>query len=116
MEKEIYDAHQDKIIRKPVDFYHTRGPHPVTSIIVDIVMPITEDGYCPFLNKDLTCNIYETRPLVCRKYGDETHPCLKCPMQDSEGKVRSRQQKRAIYRQAAKNSKKFFKNLENKGD
>ena len=25
---------------------------------------------CPFLRKDFKCNIYENRPVVCRKFGE----------------------------------------------
>lgn len=54
-----------------------------------VVIPVTEDMYCPFLKKDLSCSIYEDRPEVCRKFGDESHELLQCPMQDKEGKERT---------------------------
>lgn len=53
-----------------------------------VIIPITSDLLCPFLKKDLGCAIYEDRPEVCRKYGDETHPMLCCPMQDKDGNAR----------------------------
>lgn len=53
-----------------------------------IIIPITEDHYCPFLKKDLSCAIYEDRPEICRKFGDDSHPLMCCPMQDKEGNPR----------------------------
>ena len=60
------------------------------SITESIIIPITEDYYCSFLKKDLSCAIYEDRPEVCRKYGDETHPMLCCPMQHKDGEKRKK--------------------------
>jgi Fe-S-cluster containining protein len=55
-----------------------------------VVIPITENLCCPFLMEDLSCAIYEDRPEVCRKFGDETHEMLCCPMQDKNGNERNR--------------------------
>jgi Fe-S-cluster containining protein len=55
-----------------------------------VVIPITEDLYCPFLTEGLSCAIYADRPEVCRKFGDETHELLCCPMQDKDGNPKSR--------------------------
>ncbi len=52
------------------------------------VVPITEDGKCCFLRKDLQCAIYEERPFLCRKFGDESHPRMTCRFQDKDGKER----------------------------
>ncbi len=54
--------------------------------IENVIFAITEDNYCPFLSQDLECAIYEDRPELCRKFGDESHPLMCCPMQDKEGK------------------------------
>jgi len=54
-----------------------------------VVIPITEDNYCPFLKEDLECAIYENRPEVCKKFGDESHELLCCPMQDRNGETRN---------------------------
>lgn len=54
----------------------------------DVLIPITEDLFCPFLKKDLSCAIYEDRPDVCRKFGDESHELLCCPVQDKDGNAR----------------------------
>ena len=53
-----------------------------------VVIPLTETLLCPFLKEDLSCAIYEDRPDVCRKFGDETHELLCCPMQDKDGNER----------------------------
>lgn len=54
----------------------------------NIIIPITEDHYCPFLKKDLSCAVYEDRPEICRKFGDESHHLMCCPVQDKEGNPR----------------------------
>lgn len=53
------------------------------------MLPLTEDGLCPFLQEDLKCAIYEDRPKVCRQFGDESHWALRCPMQHKDGTPRS---------------------------
>jgi Fe-S-cluster containining protein len=53
------------------------------------VLPITDDGYCPFLTKDYKCAIYAQRPDICRKFGDESHIMLTCPMQKADGTART---------------------------
>lgn len=53
-----------------------------------VVIPLTPDLLCTFLKEDLSCAIYDERPEVCRKFGDETHAMLCCPMQDKDGNER----------------------------
>lgn len=53
------------------------------------MLPLTEDHYCPFLKKDLSCAIYENRPDLCKKFGDESHWAMTCPMQDKDGNPKS---------------------------
>ena len=89
---EIYENHKDKIVRQPNDLFRTE----------DCVVPITDGAYCIFLNTDLSCNIYEDRPEVCRKYGDESHPMLFCPVLDQNGKERCRQNRRQVERQTSR--------------
>ena len=67
-----------------------------------IVIPTTKDGKCPFLGHDLQCTIYDDRPDVCRKFGDESHILMTCAYQDKDGRVRSRQERRQISRQHEK--------------
>jgi Fe-S-cluster containining protein len=58
---------------------------------------VVKDNHCAYL-VDNKCTLYEHRPEVCRKFGDETHPMLFCPYQDKDGRVRSRQERRQIDR------------------
>jgi Fe-S-cluster containining protein len=58
----------------------------------------TDDLTCPYLSEEKRCTIYENRPEVCKMFGDETHPLLTCPYQDKNGRLRSRQEKRACDR------------------
>lgn len=61
---------------------------------VTAILPFTEDLLCPFLKPDLSCAIYDERPEVCRKFGDETHIMMCCPMQKADGKPRSEDEQR----------------------
>jgi Fe-S-cluster containining protein len=90
--RDIYFANQDKIVREPKE----------TIDLGDIVISHTDDLYCVFLNSDLSCNIYDQRPLICRKFGDESHPMMCCSFMDKDGRERSRQAKRRIERQSEK--------------
>ena len=55
----------------------------------EVVLPFTKDLSCPFLKEDLSCAIYEDRPNICRKFGDETHILMSCPVQKHDGEPRS---------------------------
>lgn len=90
--KEIYEINKEKIVRKASELIDAD----------DCVIPITSDFYCVFLNEDLSCNIYEQRPDVCRKFGDESHPMLFCPVLDKSGNERCRQSRRRIERETNK--------------
>lgn len=78
IDNDIWERNQDKIIEKPESVFDLRMA----------VLPITKSKKCPFLNKDLSCNIYLDRPEVCQKFGDESHPMLFCPFQDKNGNER----------------------------
>ena len=56
------------------------------------------------------CKIYNERPEVCKRFGDESHPALCCPYQDKNGRVRSRAERRYTERQIDK----FIPNLKKK--
>lgn len=55
------------------------------------ILPLTEDGLCPFLTEELKCAIYKDRPKVCQQFGDESHWALRCPMQYKDGTPRSKE-------------------------
>lgn len=66
------------------------------------VVPMTKDARCAFLSADLSCAIYEHRPEICRKFGDESHPFLTCIYADKEGNRRTRTQRRQLERSISK--------------
>jgi Fe-S-cluster containining protein len=68
---------------------------------------VGEGGVCPYLGEDFKCTVYNDRPEVCRLYGHEER--LKCPWQDKNGRLRSRQERRAIERENEKLVDRFFK-------
>lgn len=73
-----------------------------------IILPITATNKCPFLNQDLSCNIYDDRPAVCRKFGDETHINMTCCYQTKDGAERPLPQRKRIQRKQKEEHKKFF--------
>jgi Fe-S-cluster containining protein len=97
--KEIYKRNKDKIIRV--------ADETIDVAEGDCYIPITKCAHCVFLNYDSICNIYEDRPDVCRKFGDESHPMLFCHYLDKDGKERSRQNRRFVERQTAKHISKL---------
>ncbi len=84
----LWQKKQHAIQRQPKEVMKVEGVHKVTGERETVIIPMTEDHYCPFLKKDLSCAIYEDRPEICRKYGDESHPMMCCPMQDKNGNPR----------------------------
>ncbi len=89
--KGLIDKHQEKVVNCSIE---------KKEVYNESVINTTGNGRCIFLREDMRCNIYDDRPELCRKFGDETHPMLFCSWQSKEGRVRSRQEKRKIERQA----------------
>ena len=90
--KNLYVSHASKIVEtvsKTIDFDEN-------------IAPVTQSGRCCFLNKDLSCNIYEDRPDICRKFGNESHIMLSCSVATKEGNPRTRQDSRRIQRDLLK--------------
>lgn len=54
------------------------------------------NAVCPFLGLDDRCSVYDDRPPVCRRYGDESVMFMTCSYQDKDGRVRSRQERRHV--------------------
>lgn len=73
------------------------------------VVPITETGKCPFLKTDYGCAVYESRPPVCRKFGDETHLNMTCAYQKPNGVARTKKEYQMINRKHTEAINKFFK-------
>jgi len=91
--RKIWEDNQDKVITKPTE---------AVDFPDDYIFPKTESGGCPFLRNDYHCNIYENRPDVCRKFGDESTILMSCPYLHNNGKERSRQSFRHLQRQLEK--------------
>lgn len=68
----------DKIVNKVI----ATSPMPYNPEFPPSEMVETSDNpasnKCPFLRVDYKCNIYEHRPLICRKFGEGEHPMLRC--------------------------------------
>lgn len=104
IEKEIFDRNREKIVEKTVHEILIENPNPEIFdqrgefVNSEYMVPITESTNCCFLNSDYTCNIYEDRPYVCKKFGDESSLWMNCLFCDKNGKERSRQEKRSLER------------------
>lgn len=95
--KDIYERNQKNIVTYPHEVIDNH----------DTIIPLTKGGNCCFLNEDLSCNIYNDRPELCRRFGDESHPLLCCPYLDKSGKKRCRQSKRRVERETTTIINKF---------
>lgn len=107
MPANTFYENQDKIVTQPEEIKQFMGPEVTEDLSIEKkeilhILPLTKDNRCCFLNKDLSCNIYENRPTVCRKFGDETNVYLKCTWQSKDGRMRSRQERRSIEREIDK--------------
>lgn len=84
--KKVY-ADNQYLLQKPVVETFDLG---------DALVPVTEDMSCPFLASDHSCMIYNHRPDVCRKYGDESDILMTCAYQTADGNARTRKETRKI--------------------
>ena len=84
----LWQKKQHAIQRQPERVIKGEATNKATGEREIIVIPMTKDNYCPFLKKDLSCAIYEDRPPLCRKFGDDSHEVMCCPMQDKDGNPR----------------------------
>jgi len=79
----------------------------------NMVVPITKSGRCPFLSEDYKCTVYKDRPAVCRVFGDESTIFATCSWQDSQGRLRSRQEKKQLDRLQAKREVQLRRAMQN---
>jgi len=95
--QEEFEKHRDKAERIE-DVVYEKG----------YVGAITTDGFCTFVDLEKKkCKIYEDRPDKCRAFG--VVPALPCKYIDENGEPSSRQRRRRVERQYAKNLDKFKK-------
>lgn len=73
------------------------------------VLPMTTDGKCLFLKEDLSCNIYNDRPMLCRKFGDESHINLTCAYQKKDGSARGPKDKAKVQKAQSEKLNQFIK-------
>lgn len=100
--KDLWNECRGKVVEKVEEVKEGLQVDPETGELKDFVVPFTKSLKCPFLNEDLSCNIYEKRPYVCRKFGDESHKYLRCHFQDKDGRIRTRQERRSLERDTVK--------------
>jgi len=118
--KTFYEKNKHRVVNEPIELKEFVAPEPPDLEEIPLVIPVTEDGSCPFLKGDMMCAIYDDRPYVCREFGCEKTKTLTCPHQDANGRTRSRQEMRKIDRETRKeilqSLKGLFKRAWNKND
>ena len=96
----------------PVELKYTLSAIPQS----DYVLPMVDDDRCLFLDRTTcSCKIYDDRPEICRKFGDETHLMLSCPHMDAAGEDRNRQQRRKLQRNRDKAMDSWVKRIKQGG-
>lgn len=88
---------QREIIHVEVDTHGVNGDGIVETHIIAVT-----DKQCAFLKEDLSCAIYDDRPWICKKFGDESCSFMTCSFQSKDGRIRNRQERRKIERQQEK--------------
>ena len=99
----------------PFDTEILKKHKPIRNIIEriefdDLVILETIDNVCPFLGFDFKCSIYNDRPEVCKKFGNEEHFLMTCAYINKDNEVRSRQERRKIQRKQKKHQDGFINN------
>ena len=79
--------------------------------IGDVVFATDKDNYCCYLGEDLKCTIYNDRPEVCRKYGDESYLLMTCKWQGFDGRIRDRAERRRIQAEQEKDQIRVLKDF-----
>jgi len=109
IEMDIFEENRHKMVSEPIREEEVVMLSPFTGKNEALIIAITKDNTCCFLKEDLSCAIYENRPIVCRHFGGESHSMMSCVYQDKNGRIRSRQEKRALERIQAKLQNKAIK-------
>lgn len=92
---------QDKVVTKPSRVIAAPAYEGESQVI-----PHTEKGKCVFQRDDYRCNIYEDRPNICRKFGNEEHHFLICLYQRKDGSRRFKRERERLLKKLAKKQKK----------
>jgi uncharacterized protein len=100
---EFYEAIKHKQCVEPTEIIKSGGE----------CVAITEDGMCVWLDRTKKrCNIYESRPLICRLYGFTED--LPCPHLKPNGNPRSEADKKRVDRQIKKFTEEALKRIDTK--
>jgi len=105
--RDLITRFADKVINAPIEIIEDKDEVSVFENEEPSYLYKTAMGICMFLNTDYSCNIYESRPTICRKFGDETHPFLCCTVQTKDGHARSKQSKKRVQREQQKYANRF---------
>lgn len=75
----LLDRFADKVVT-PVIRRGTLPPSPNVPEFSEYITTCENPAQnkCPFLRTDYKCNIYDSRPTICRLFGEGHHPLLQC--------------------------------------
>lgn len=73
IDKSYLSAYRKKIVTPVIRKMDAGG-----NMIVPITSEDLDNNKCPFLTDNYKCNIYESRPDICRKFGTGKHELLSC--------------------------------------
>jgi Fe-S-cluster containining protein len=109
------------VVAKNIDKMH--GHIQEHRVVGDEVVLITEDLLCAFLNRETKrCEIYETRPDVCRRYATgrdyngEENVLMMCPHLKPSGNPRSEANRKHLLRRVKQVEDMTFKEMEKRHD
>lgn len=74
----------------------------------DLMIPVTEGLSCVFLTHDLSCAIYDERPEVCQKFGDESALQMTCCYQKKTGEARNSMERKRIHKEQMRDQNKIL--------
>jgi Fe-S-cluster containining protein len=100
MNETFFNKHKDK----------AQPNYTATQVLADAYL-YQANGDCCFLKSDRTCAIYEDRPSVCRRFGDESHIFLCCPKMDRLGNRRSPGKRDQLAKKAVSERKRVLRTL-----
>src|ERR1700761_4646488 len=84
---------------------YLKNKHLIQKTVVEVqdlgdhTLPITDTLSCCFLTGDLSCMIYNDRPDVCKKFGDETDLLMTCVYQTKDGNERNSMHKKRLLKE-----------------
>lgn len=82
-----------------------------------LIIPLTEDMRCPFLNRtNFKCMIYENRPMVCKLFGTSEEKGFACFFMKPNGKLRNKKERKKRQKENEEQLNKIAENINRGGE